>query len=288
MKSVAILCDNESEYLSEMYELSHDTSWRYMCIAVSKAQQKDKLLFNFTVHPLLVDDKKLNDYFRSRDGLLIFLSDKTDIRAVQKRLKMFENVKDIPIFILLKGRIDKLMVSKIVDISSDRQIFDISSTPMKNITNLFVEEMNRCNKSKNRDKMLTDDKLIKQFENKTLPLEQWSHYNRLRIVYLSIKRKSFFNTIDKKGWLCRHWKDYKKSIGHGHLWHYTLTRFWASVIYILDYSSEYKDFDHMYSSNTELHKGKLFLEFYTDIFTDEARKNWVKPDKKKITQLINT
>jgi hypothetical protein len=132
----------------------------------------------------------------------------------------------------------------------------------------------------NTHTMMQMSDLVKQFESNTLPLSKWNHYSRLKIVYYALKIYGYSNAIDQKGWLCTNWINYKSSVGHGHLWNYTLTRFWINVIYGVMTKHKYENFDDMYKSNVFLSNGKLFKDFYTDdvVFSQNARTNWIKPN----------
>ena len=123
-----------------------------------------------------------------------------------------------------------------------------------------------------------------QFERCKMNLNLWDHYGRLRIVHYSLMKYGFANTIDPNGWLCKNWKKYKTSIGHGNLWHYTLTRFWATILYCLQSKNKYSTFSELYEKNPEVQNGSLFKEYYLDdiVFTTNARNNWVSPNKKLI------
>ena len=122
--------------------------------------------------------------------------------------------------------------------------------------------------------------MAQQFQSGTMPLHIWDHYGRLRIVDYSLMKYGYANTIDPNGWLCKHWKSYKTTIGHGDLWHYSLTRFWINIIYNLQTKNKYKTFDELYKNNPNIHTGSLFKKYYSDdvIFTPKARNEWVQPN----------
>jgi hypothetical protein len=134
-------------------------------------------------------------------------------------------------------------------------------------------------------KNISIDEMVKQFENKTMSLTLWDHYGRLRIVSYSLCKYGYSKTIDPYGWLCTTWKNYKVSIGHGNLWHYTLTRFWTNIIYNLQRKNNYKTFKELYESNQMIQSGKFYSKYYTDdvlfsdvLFSVVARNEWVKPN----------
>jgi hypothetical protein len=131
---------------------------------------------------------------------------------------------------------------------------------------------------------ITATQLMDEFYKETLPIELWDHYGRLRVVWCSIIRFGFDQTILKDGWLCESWKRYKTSIGHGDKWNYTLTRFWINVLAGIQESGKYKTFNELYDNNPKIHSGKLFMEYYgNEIFSDEAKNNWIKPTKQSKT-----
>ena len=121
---------------------------------------------------------------------------------------------------------------------------------------------------------------IRQFEQKTLPLDYWDHYGRLRIVTYSLNTYKYSGTVNPSGWLCTHWKAYKESVGHNHLWNYTMTRFWANILTELLTTNKYKSFYELYMANPQIQNGRLFKEYYSDtiLFSDRARNEWVAPD----------
>jgi len=126
--------------------------------------------------------------------------------------------------------------------------------------------------------------MVRKFMDLSLDLHLWDHYGRLRIVHYSLTNYGYQNTINPQGWLCTHWKRYKASIGHGHLWHYTLTRFWATLLSRIINTQHHSTFNKLYRNNPFLHQGKLFQQYYTPklLFTNKARNTWVPPDLRKL------
>uniref|UniRef100_A0A6C0AC63 Uncharacterized protein n=1 Tax=viral metagenome TaxID=1070528 RepID=A0A6C0AC63_9ZZZZ len=301
-KVIFLLDDEEnSSYLNEMYGLSvhKDRSWEIMCLRQTKAQMQKIKLFRFTKMSLLVEDKKMNDYIKTNDGVVVFISDeklKTQHKKIMTRLKELSKILDkhTPLFIYVFGNTALVQISKSIEATTPfRQVYryEFYSVPTFNGSNNKMLEFSKLltinNKDISHSKTLSDEELLEMFETKTLPINSWDHYGRLRVVYLSIKKKTFLDTINQKGWLCTHWKSYKKSIGHGNLWNFSLTRFWASIIYLIDEKGEYYSFDAFYEANPKLHRGSLFKEYYgEELFTDEAKNNWLPPTKQKITNIL--
>ena len=115
---------------------------------------------------------------------------------------------------------------------------------------------------KELDSLYDSKKLLTLFEQNSLPLHLWNNYGknkttitsqpspflesqfttitlflnsittgRLFVVWAALKEKGFEDCIDGEGWLCKHWRSYKESIGHGEKWHFTLTTFWVRIIH---------------------------------------------------------
>jgi hypothetical protein len=131
--------------------------------------------------------------------------------------------------------------------------------------------------------------LIDQFQKCTLPLDFWTHYCRLRIVIYSIQIYGVKATLNPEGWLCTTWRQYKTSVGHGHLWHYTLTSFWVHLLANMLATGKYPTFEAMYSQNPDLQNGHLHKQYYSDqfLFTANAKTNWVEPDLKRLQQAVS-
>lgn len=170
-------------------------------------------------------------------------------------------------FIVFDGKYDDALS---IDMWFNNQLYS------KNKTN---DAKPICNNSLT-SRTINATQLMDEFYKETLPIELWDHYGRLRVVWCSIIRFGFEETIRPDGWLCSSWKRYKTSIGHGDKWNYTLTRFWVNILTGIQESGKYKTFNELYDNNPKIHSGKLFMEYYgNEIFSDEAKNSWVKPTK---------
>lgn len=153
-------------------------------------------------------------------------------------------------------------------------------TQLRNSKKLTTLALNNKMSTKITSKNIKAIQLMNAFYNTSLPIDLWDHYGRLRVVWCSIIKFGFEETIKKDGWLCSSWKKYKTSIGHGDKWNYTLTRFWINVLAGIQETGKYKSFSQLYEANPKIHSGKLFMEYYgTELFTEEAKNNWIKPTK---------
>ena len=130
--------------------------------------------------------------------------------------------------------------------------------------------------------LLSLEELVKQFVDCELSIENWNHFNRLRLVYFSLKNFGYDKTIDQNEWLCVKWNKYKNTIGHSHLWNYTLTKFWIDQIFSVMQSEPELDFAQMYKKYSYLSDGNLHQKYYTNdvLFSNEARHQWIKPNIK--------
>lgn len=108
-----------------------------------------------------------------------------------------------------------------------------------------------------------------------LSIENWSHLNRLRIVYLSLKNFGYSNTISPSGWLCEKWNKYKNTIGH--LWNYILTKFWVDQIFSLMLKHYHMDFAELYNKYEYLSDGNLHKKYYSNelIFSEKTKNECV-------------
>jgi hypothetical protein len=315
MKQVIVLVDNEllqSKLLHDVDFGTIDTN-RWMC-AVHKPNIKK--VFMFQTFGLIVDDIKMDNFMSTKDGIVMVVNPSTVNKSIVNRVvTIVQNNTHIPIMIYLEDNVKKQepIINKPWSLSSEeiknKQQMDLQNnitTQFKNIieqlskkysnfkyfydtslaNNWFNSAVDRDNPNKKEVKLtstnIDSNMMAEQFQNETLPLHIWDHYGRLRIVHYSLMKYGYKNTIDQSGWLCTNWKAYKTSIGHGDLWHYSLTRFWVNVIYNLQIKNNYKSFDELYNNNPSIQNGSLFKKYYSDnvIFTPKARMEWVEPDLK--------
>ena len=281
MKNVIVLTTNEQSKNPFLMGLGMHTKKQeaWMCMI-----QMPTKIFNYQIFGLLTVDKKLSDYIKSRDGIIILLDTIND--TILERINtIVHNSPFTPIAIILN--------------TSHKNSYQLDSFTKVNHRQLFINNNFYAKEWFNNTIITTNvaksqivltsinipiQEMAKQFQDCTMPLKLWDHYGRLRIVYYAIMKYGFDNAINSNGWLCTNWFKYKTSIGHGNLWHYTLTRFWACILYSLQLRGKYNNFADLYEANPFIHNGSLFKEYYTDdvLFTAYARNNWVPPNKKLI------
>ena len=125
--------------------------------------------------------------------------------------------------------------------------------------------------------------LIKRFENKTLPLHEWTHTSHLIVAAYYLKS---YTSEEAQVRLRSSIKSYNEAVGIINSptsgYHETITIFWLHFVrYILGRSS----FDLLsFSKLFQLVNKNMLLEFYSNelIQSTEARQHWVEPDKKAL------
>jgi len=290
MKNVTILIDYETRKSSFLIDCGMSIQNPQLC-----ARQTPTRVFLFQVFGLMINDSKLEKYVNQRDGIVVLI-DWNQGQRTAKFVRMMEVItkspKNLPILIVIENCsatnddeqikwLRKITTATNLGLIIDNDNDDHFDSVYKKIWfNSQVEKYQPIS-PKITSITITNYEMATQFENATLDLSLWDHYGRLRIVYISLVNLGFEKTVDPTGWLCTNWKKYKTTIGHQHLWHYSLTRFWAEWIYDLMKKNKYADFEQLYNENKFLHKGSLFKMYYTDdvLFSEKARNVWVPPNK---------
>lgn len=259
--------------------------------------------FRYEIFSLLVRDEKLINLTNEKNGIVILIDISENVSSIFEYSKStILNNPAKPILILIENSKDQYvqkmidfiyMIKKYVNVShravfgvdyTNKQIIDACKTnlkPEKWFDSVF-NEITYHQKTFNTSSNISDMDMMSMFSSCTLDLKFWDHYGRLRIVYLSLTKHGYDDTINTNGWLCSNWKIYKTSIGHGHLWNYSLTRLWTEILSPL--INKYDTFDILFKSNPHLHKGRLFQEYYSNdiIFSSKAKNEWVKPNLKQL------
>lgn len=296
MKNVIILTDNEIKYSKFLINLGMKTPEATLCMYVAPTK-----LFNFQVFGLLTEDIKLYNYIQTKDGIIILINlekfDKNQFVCITNIINKFSHVPTL--FVVEKNssndkdvklkKLNKLIkndLTKIFIINYEDKNVNLIISEAKEWFNYIINKKNIIKPIiKLNSQTISAIELAKNFKNGTLDLELWDHYGRLRIVFISLINNGYDETINPNGWLCKNWKKYKTSIGHGHLWHYTLTKFWVNILNDLLKIKKYDNFNDLYKQNPKIQNGKLFQEYYSSevLFSNEARSNWVKPNLKSFS-----
>jgi hypothetical protein len=326
MSKVIVLMDNESrrsDFINN-YSFGKDPFLSTLCRMPTEAEIRGQKSFTFEVFGLFTNSDKLDNFIRSRDGLIVSIDSenfKKDPNIFISQLKKITDQNtNMPIAIVIdhnqeikqtqllmkildlcdkhleQNELHKVFISPYVKetgsilgetkfITFDNKIY----TDSLSINRWFSQKLNSPKKTQKTkstcgsavtSRTISATKLMTDFYNETLPIELWDHYGRLRVVWCSLIRFGFEESILPSGWLCSSWRRYKTSIGHGDKWNYTLTRFWVNILAGIQESGKYKTFNELYENNPKIHSGKLFMEYYgNEIFSENAKNNWVQPTK---------
>lgn len=297
MYKVVVLSDDESKksiFLENLGMAIIDMKHIAMLCSITAEsnfvkEARERKEYTFEVFGLLTESKKLDEFIKTRDGVIIMIDNKNiNSSTFQNRIAAVNKLcPNKPVMIVVEDEANnKHAIGNLLKFTDNltKRVFDVSNyTDSWKAKEWFSKMLKRVKPRQIyfSSRTMPDDKMMSKFGNCELPLELWDHYGRLRIVYLSIIHTGIKDTINPDGWLMSHWRRYKASIGHGHLWHYTLTRLWINIIYNLHRTGKYKTFHELFNANPHIQKGGLFKEYYSmdRLFTPKARKEWVPPDK---------
>lgn len=214
----------------------------------------------------MTKDDKLDKYIASRDGIIIIVNLLNYTKDIFERIHTITKLisPNKPILFLFEkyfvGKITKDPCDTLKSITNDvnRKAFVVDYTATieqkqlvqaheellpkqwfyKIMRNLKVHHYSEGETSKT----INTENMIKQFENQTLGMKFWDHYGRLRIVHHSLMKYGYTNTIDQNGWLCKNWREYKTSIGHSNLWHYTIYKININMYLLMNYMKPIQTF----------------------------------------------
>lgn len=295
MPEVVVLVQDEHQKYPFLHSLSSQMSKNPMsglCMVTHDTFREVVKLFGFQIFSLMVEDSKLNQYISERQGVVIIAQAPNSAIYNQVKRVVRCNPK-APLLLCFEQPLQNY------DLSRFQRLFR-TDTPHRLIANCtdrakewFQEHMERQPNFHQEllSQTMSDKEFVRQFKQGTLPLAAWDHYGRLRLVYLAIKERGVSYAMRADGWLCPAWRRYKQSIGHGERWNFTLTKFWALMLFTL--SSKHKmelSFDQLYQRHPELNNGRLFFNYYQPqtIFSPKARKEWVEPDLSGAITLLDS
>ena len=288
--NVIVLADNKNYNRNFLHCLGMSQSSPYLCTIHVPTK-----MFTFQTYGLEETDIKILNHIKENSGLVIITNIK-NYPNILSRIKFYaENINFIPILVVLEYYNDNKQILDITKLNLELisksnlkyQLFNTLTKPSEYFkSELECQDIDWFNDKvinykKNKEKeILKLEQLVKQFVDCDLSIENWSHFNRLRLVYFSLKNFGYDKTIDQKEWLCVCWNKYKNTIGHEHLWNYTLTKFWIDKIFALVLENPSMDFSEIYLKYNFLSDGNLHKKYYSNdvLFSDEARKKWIKPN----------
>lgn len=292
MRIVTLLVEDETKE----YSFDIPSPSRMLCRTrtpmeiASEKKDLESVKFNYERFGLFTKDPKLDNFLSECDGVIVVLSYVTLAKDPDRVNRRLQQIRCRPLLVMIRGcptehipYITSTSPNFIVeyDYESDSKL-EVSYTFAKMIGTLKSMSLSASTLASSINISSTD--LMSHFEDATLPLSTWDHYGRLRVVYLALKYHGYKDTIDPSGWLCTNWKKYKTTVGHGHLWNYSLTRFWVELIsHARVCCGNAGGFKTIWKNNPAFHNGSLHKGFYTDvIYSEQAKKQWVPPDKAQL------
>ncbi len=266
---------------------------------LKKENDNMRRILRHQIYGLMETDNKLNDYIKTKDGIIIvipynILHNDIKFNSVKNRIKFIINNNASKPILFVYDNINQNLIDDpnvyLKDIISNNHKSFYYSRDFINKNDAIVWFKNIMDKqqiNKKETKYYTDDNLLSLFNTSQLPMKDWHHENRIRIVYLHLIKFGYSNCINQNGELCKNWIKYKTSIGHSELWNYTITRFFIEIIYkIISFDKHIKTFNDIWYSDTYkfLQNGKLFLDYYSreKLFSEYAKNNWVEPNLRQI------
>ena len=279
LNNVIVLADNKNYSRDFLKCLGMTTGSPWLC-----TKHIPTKLFTFQIYGLEETDEKIFTHIKTNAGLVI-ITTKENYSKLFERIKFYvENISHIPILIVIENLKNIEQIEKISKGNVRYEVDQIHSSHYiqsgSGFSNLEWFDKHVLSFKPLPTNLLGLEELVKQFVDCELSIENWSHFNRLRLVYFSLKNFGYEKTIDQTGWLCVSWNKYKNTIGHSHLWNYTLTKFWIDQIFSAMLQNPQMDFAQLYSEYEDLSDGNLHKKYYSNklLFSDEARKQWIKPD----------
>jgi len=288
LNNVIVLADEKNYSRDFLNYLGMSSGSPYLCTIHIPTK-----MFTFQIYGLEEPDNKIFNHVMDNAGLLIIVKKHNYLKLVDRINFYTTNISQIPILIVIEDYENNFKsnydINEIIKPNVKYEYVNNKTSFQKHIQGGDVfENLEWFNRQvllhKPKEKNIIDlQELVKQFVDCELSIENWNHLNRLRLVYFSLKNFGYSSTISKTGWLCVCWNRYKNTIGHTHLWNYTLTKFWIDKINELIEKNPQMNFAEIYNKYTYLSNGNLHKEYYTNevLFTDYARNNWIEPNLQK-------
>ena len=282
--NVIVLADNKNYSRDFLKCLGMSSGSPYLC-----TRHIPTKMFTFQIYGLEEPDEKILSHVKTNAGLVIIVSMDNYSKLINRINLYTSNISHIPILIVIEGIKD---LNQINQISKTNVRYELSSQIHSSNyiqSGIGFNNLSWFNEHVIKFKPLPKDllgleELVRQFVDCELSIENWNHFNRLRLVYFSLKNFGYDKSIDQTGWLCKSWNKYKNTIGHSHLWNYTLTKFWIDQIFSLMLKNPQMDFAQLYSEYSYLSDGNLHKKYYSNdvLFSDKARNEWIPPNIQNI------
>jgi hypothetical protein len=127
---------------------------------------------------------------------------------------------------------------------------------------------------------MTDEDLIEQFENRTLPEAEFHHAMHVRMAWAYLCR---YPVLEAIGRFSEALKAYAASLGHAGLYHETIT--WGHIFLIHERmvrAAKDQSWDEFAEGNPDIldWRGGIFRQYYSDkvIASDIAKRVFVLPE----------
>jgi hypothetical protein len=129
---------------------------------------------------------------------------------------------------------------------------------------------------------MTDDELLRQFEDCTLPFDQWVHRAHLKMAYLYLTRHSFEHAVEKmrsgiRAYNAAHQVPDEPTRGY----HETMTVAWLRIIHAtLRVYGPAGSADEFVNGQQQLWEKKNLRLFYSPqlMTSSQAKRKFVEPD----------
>ena len=263
----------------------------YKCLGMSNILSSSMMairkVYSYQIYDLEEPYKKIFVYLKMTNGLVIITTKEKYFLILEKIKYYTTNISHIPILIVVEGITDLSQIEKIsksnvrYELSSKKLISNyLSYWGMKELSNFCWFNSHVIFNKPLPINMLGLKELVKQFIDCTLNIVEWNHFNRLRLIYFSLKNFGYEKTIDQSGWLCVCWNKYNSTTTQSNLWNYTLTKFWIDQVFSLMLINPKMDFAQLYLKFYQLSDNDLYKKYYSNkvIFSDKAKIKWIEPD----------
>ena len=233
------LIDNKENISANIYDFSQFDSFDLI-------RKYNSILLIYLNQPNTYDLIKLIDYNNNYYNLPIFYIANTNLNSnLNININRITTYQDVDILL-------KLTMQLPVPLISEERVQAIELGDVSNI-----------------------QKLVYEFENRILSVDQWTYENQMKIIKYAIDKYGLDNSIRIDGWLMINWKKFVYSIvnlGYNNYWHYSLLRFYAIMI-----------------SKGILPNEKLAAEYYDKnvLYSPYARDFWIPPNKTPFTNISN-
>jgi hypothetical protein len=129
---------------------------------------------------------------------------------------------------------------------------------------------------------MTDEELLQQFEDCTLPFDQWVHRTHLKVAYLCLTRYPFERAVEKmrsgiRAYNAAHQVPDEPTRGY----HETMTMAWLRIIHaMLRVNGPADSADEFVSGQPQLWEKKNLRFFYSPelMMSPQAKREFVEPD----------